>query len=332
MTMNAQQTGTMKWPGIAVLLSLVGVSAAAVAQSPYPVKPIRVVVPNPAGGIDQYLRYFQPKFAELLGQPLVIESRPGASGAIGAQNIAQSAPDGYSLLFCTSAQIVSNPFLIRNLPYDPVKDFTPVSKLVEPADTTLSIHAALPVLNVRELIDYAKKHPGKLSYGSSGVGSIPHFTGELFKLAAGVDLLHVPYKGVAQIMPELMAGRVDIAFAGLGFVGPTIATGKVKALAVLDPKRYARLPEVPSIVDTLPSFRSAPLWFAMFGPAALPRPLALRLHEAFLKVAQIPQVRTTLEERGMKVVVSLPEELAASIRADTELTGKLVKQLGLKAE
>ncbi|MSQ51037.1 MAG: tripartite tricarboxylate transporter substrate binding protein [Betaproteobacteria bacterium] len=317
---------------VGLFVSLFCIACCAWSQAPFPVKPIRVVVPNPTGGIDQYLRYFQPRVAEFLGQPLVIESRPGASGAIGAQNVAKSAPDGYSLLFCTSAQIVSNPFLIRDLPYDPIRDLTPVSMLVEPADTTLSINVSIPANNVRELIDYGKKNPGKLSYGSSGVGSIPHFTGELFKLAAGIDMLHVPYKGVAQIMPELMAGRVDVAFAGLGFVGPTIASGKVRALAVLDPRRYARLPEVPSIVDTLPGFRSAPLWFSVFGPAGLPRSVAGRLHEAFAKTAQTPEVRATLEERGMKVIVSSPEELAASIKSDIELTARLVKQLGLKPE
>jgi len=318
---------------ISVALAMLGCAVSPVwGQASYPAKPIRVVVPNPAGGIDQYLRHFQPKAAEFLGQPLVIESRPGASGAVGAQNIAKSAPDGYSLLFCTSAQIVSNPFLIKNLPYDPIRDFSPVSMLVEPADTTMSINLSVPANNVRELIDYAKKHPGKLSYGSSGVGSIPHFTGELFKLAAGIDMLHVPYKGVAQIMPELMAGRVDIAFAGLGFVAPTIASGKVKALAVLEPKRYARLPDVPSIADTLSNFRSAPLWFGMFGPAGLPRAIAVRLQEAIAKTAQVPEVRATLEERGMKVIVSTPEELASSIRSDIEMTAKLVKLLGLKPE
>ncbi len=317
---------------VSALMLVLCAAGPASAQGQYPAKPIRVVVPNPAGGIDQYLRFFQPKMAELLGQPLVIESRPGASGAIGAQNIAKSAPDGYSLLFCTSAQIVSNPFLIKELPYDPIKDFTPVSMLVEPADTTMSINVSVPANNVRELIEYGKKNPGKLSYGSSGIGSIPYFTGELFKLAAGIDMLHVPYKGVAQIMPELMAGRVDIAFVGLGFVAPTIASGKVKALAVLDPKRYARLPDVPSITETLPNFRSAPLWFSIFGPAGLSRTVVLRLQEAFAKTAQVSEVRATLEERGMKVIVGTPEELASSIRADIEMTARLVKLLGLRPE
>ena len=323
----------LKSPGLALIIAaMLSLPGLARPQAPYPAKPIRVVVPNPAGGIDQYLRYFQPKVAELLGQPLVIDSRPGASGAIGAQNVAKSPPDGYSLLFCTSAQIVTNPFLIKDLPYDPVRDFAPVSLLVEPADTTLSINVAVPVNTVRELIDYGRKNPGKLSYGSSGIGSIPYFTGELFKLAAGIDMLHVPYKGVAQIMPELMAGRVDIAFAGLGFVATTIASGKVKALAVLDSKRYARLPNVPSIAETLPNFRSAPLWFGMFGPAGLPRPIALRVQEALAKTAQMPEVYATLEERGMKVVTSTPEELAAAIKADIEMTAKLVRLLGLKPE
>lgn len=314
------------------LMVATGFTGPALSQSPFPAKPIRVVVPNPAGGIDQYLRFFQPKVAEFLGQPLVIDSRPGASGAIGAQNVAKSPPDGYSLLFCTSAQIVSNPFLIRDLPYDPVRDFAPVSMLLEPADTTVSINMAVPANTIRELIDYAKTNPGKLSYGSSGVGSIPHFTGELFKLAVGIDMLHVPYKGVAQIMPELMAGRVDIAFVGLGFVAPTIASGKVKAIAVLDAKRYSRLPQVASIAETLPNFRSAPLWFGVFGPAGLPGAVAMRLQDAFARTAKVPDVRATLEDRGMKVIVSSPEELAASIRADIEMTGKLVKQLGLKPE
>ncbi len=302
------------------------------SQNAYPVKPIRVVIPNPAGGIDQYLRVYQANAAELLGQPIVIENRPGASGTIGAQNIARAAPDGYSLLFSTSAQIVSNPLLIKELPYDPVKDFSPVSKLLEPADTTLSVSVSLPVNNVRELIDRAKKNPGKLTYGSSGIGSIPYFTGELFKLAAGIDLLHVPYKGVAQIIPEVMAGRVDVAFAGLSFVSPGLQSAKLKVLAVLDPNRYPRLPDVPSVTETLPGFRSAPLWFALFGPANMPRPITIRLYEALSKTAQAPDIRATLEERGMKVVSSTPDELAASIRSDIELTARLVKTLGLKRE
>ena len=179
-------------------VALIGCVMQASAQN-FPVKPVKVVAPFPPGsGPDAIVRLLSARMGESMGQPLVIDSRPGASGIIGAQNVAKSPPDGYSLLFCTSAQIVTNPFLIRDLPYDPVRDFTPVSLLVEPADTTFSVQASLPVSNVRELIDLARKQPGRLSYGSSGIGSIPFFTGELFKLATGVDLLHVPYKEIGR--------------------------------------------------------------------------------------------------------------------------------------
>jgi tripartite-type tricarboxylate transporter receptor subunit TctC len=305
-------------------------SAAALAQA-YPSKPIRVVIPNPAGGIDVYLRVLVPRAVEILGQPIVIENRPGASGAIGAENIARSAPDGYSLLFCTSAQIVTSPFLNKSLPYDPAKDFTPITKALQPVEA-LMVHAELPFRSVRELIDYAKKNPGKLSYGSSGVGSVPHFDGELFKAAAGIELLHVPYKGVAQIMPELAAGRIDIAFPGIGGAASIIAAGRARVLAVLDANRFPKLPDVPSISETLPGFRETPIWFSLFGPAALPRPIVDRLYGAVAKALETPEVREQYEKGYIRVVGSTPEELASSIRSDTELMAGLVKSIGLKPE
>ena len=302
----------------------------ALAQ-PYPIKPIRVVVPNPAGGNDVYLRVLMPKMVEVLGQPIVIENRPGASGAIGSANIARSAPDGYSLLFCTSAQIVLSPFLNKSLPYDTVRDFTPISMVLQPV-VAMTVSAALPVGSVRELIDHAKSHPGKLSYASSGPGSVPHFDAELFKAAAGVDMLHVPYKGVAQILPELIAGRVDFAFPPYGSVAPHLAAGKLKVLAVLDAARHPRLPDLPSITETLPALRRAPLWFSLFGPAALPRSIVDRLHGALIKALEAPEVRSNFENGYMRVIGSTPEELAASIKSDIELTAGLVKLIGLKPE
>jgi tripartite-type tricarboxylate transporter receptor subunit TctC len=300
------------------------------AQS-YPVKPIRVVVPNPAGGIDAYARVFQPKFVEHFGQAMVLENRPGASGAIGAENIARSAPDGYSLLFATSAVLVTSPFLNKSLPYDPIKDFAPISNLLEPVDT-IAVNAALPFKTVKELIDHARANPGKLTFGSSGVGSVPHFDGELFKAAAGVDLLHVPYKGIAQIIPELVAGRIDVAFPGVGSVGPHAASGKARILAVLGTQRFSRLPDVPSITDTLPGFRPAPLWFGMFAPAGTPRPVIQRLLASFNFALNVAEVRANYESGGFRVIASTPEELAARMKADTELTAGLVKAVGLKPE
>jgi tripartite-type tricarboxylate transporter receptor subunit TctC len=317
----------VKIPAVALALAW---CAAASAQS-FPTKPIRVVVPTTAGGIDVYLRVVLPKVVEALGQQIVIENRPGASGAIGAENIARSAPDGYSLLFCTSAQIVTAPFITRALPYDPVKDLAPIIKIVEPVET-LMVHSGLPVRNVRELIDYAKKNPGKLSYGSSGIGTVPHFDGELFKSAAGIDMVHIPYKGIAQIMPELATGRIEVAFPGIGSAANILSAGKARILAVLDSNRYARMPDLPSITETLPGFRHAPIWFGLFGPSAVPRPVVDRLYGAVSGALKTQEVRDQYEKMTMMVLGSNPEEFAAAIRADTELTAGLVKSIGLKAE
>lgn len=297
----------------------------------YPNKPIRLVVPNPAGGNDVYIRAMMPKLVEILGQPIVIENRPGASGAIGSENVARSLPDGYSLLFCTSAQIVISPFLNKNLPYDTGKDFTPISMLMQPV-TAVTVNAALPVNNVRELIAYAKSNPGKLSYGSSGRGSVPHLDGELFQSATGTDMLHVPYKGIAQIVPELVAGRIDLAFPPLGIAAPLLAAGKVKVLAVLDAVRHPRHPDIPSILDSLPGYRRAPLWFGLFGPAGLARSVVERLHGAFAKAMETPEVRSNFESSYLRIIGSTPEEFARSIKTDIALTAELAKSIGLKPE
>ena len=313
------------------LLACLAWCAIPVFAQAYPNKPIRIVVPNPAGGNDIYLRVIMPKMLELLGQPLVIENRPGASGAIGAENIARAAPDGYSLLFCTSAQIVIGPFLNRNLPYDTVRDFTPISKVLEPV-IAVTVNAAVPVNSMRELIDHAKRNPGKLSYGSSGPGSVPHFDGEMIKSVAGVDILHVPYKGIAQIVPELLAGRLDLAYPAYGGVAAHLAAGKVKVLAVLDATRHPRLPDIPTLRESLPEFRRAPLWFSLFGPAGMPRAVVERFHGALVKALETPEVRANFESGYMRIIGGTPAELAASIKADIELTGGLVKAIGLKSE
>ena len=320
--------GRAMFPGIGALLLASAIGAQA---QTYPVKPIRVVVPNPAGGIDSYARVFQPKFAEVIGQQMVLENRPGASGAIGAENIARSAPDGYSLLFATSAVLVTSPLLNKSLPYDPVRDFAPISNLLEPVDV-IAVNASLPFKTVKELIDHAKANPGKLTFGSSGVGSVPHFDGELLKGAAGIDMLHVPFKGIAQIVIELVAGRIDVTFPGMGSIGPHAASGKARILAVLGATRFSRLPDVPSITDTLPGFRPAPLWFGMFAPAATPRPIVQRLHAAFVASLNAPEVRTHYETNGFRVIGSSPEELVARMKSDSELTAGLIKSAGIKPE
>jgi tripartite-type tricarboxylate transporter receptor subunit TctC len=323
---SSAPSGSAKLLGMALLC----LALESFAQT-FPVKPIRVVVPNPAGGIDSYARVFQPKFVEIIGQQMLLENRPGASGAIGGENVARSAPDGYSLLFATSGVMVTGPFLNKSLPFDTVRDFAPISILLEPVEV-LAVHAALPFKSVKDLIVYAKSNPGKLTFGSSGMGSVPHFDGELVKGAAGIDMLHVPYKGIAQIIPELVAGRIDVAYPGIGSVMPHVTSGKVRMLAVLAPTRFARQPDVPSITETLPGFRPAPLWFGMFAPAATPRPIVQRLHSAFVAALNSPEVRANYESSGFRVIGSSPEELSARMKADSELTAGLVKAIGLKPE
>jgi tripartite-type tricarboxylate transporter receptor subunit TctC len=314
----------------AVVLGGLIVASTGFAQD-FPAKPIRMVVPNAVGGLDIYARFFLPRTVETLGQPIVIENRAGASGRIGAESIARSAPDGYSLLFATSAVLVTSPFLSKDLPYDPIKDFTPIGKLLEPV-MVLAINASLPVRSVTELIDYAKRNPGKLSYGSSGVGTLLHFNAEGFKLLANVDMLHVPYKGVGQVVPELVAGRIQATFTGISAFGANVATGKIRLLAVLESKRYAHAPDLAAIGEMLPGYRKAPSWFAMFGPAGMPRPVVDRLNGAFVKALADPEVRASLEKLSLAIIASTPEEHAASMKEDIEYTARLVKAIGIKPE
>ena len=294
----------------------------------YPVKPIRIIVPNAPGGIDTNFRIIMPRLQELLGQPIVIESRPGASGALGAEAVARAEPDGYTLLYCTSAQIVTSPLLKKGLRYDPIRDFTPITKLFQPIEA-IQVTAEIPAKTIPDLIAHAKAHPGKLTYASSGVGSVPHFNGELFKTAAGIDLLHVPYNGVAQIVPELLAGRIDVAFLTIGTAQSLLDTGKVRMLAGLDPERTG---DMPSILETLPGFRRAPIWFGLFGPAGLPREIVDRLHAALSQSVKEQAVRAALDKAWLRIVVSTPAELATSIQADRALTQEIINKVGLTPE
>jgi tripartite-type tricarboxylate transporter receptor subunit TctC len=266
-----------------------------------------------------------------MGQPVVIDNRAGANGIIGSELVVHSPPDGYTIIFTTSSTMVGAIFLTKNLPFDPVKDFTPISSVYQGVHS-LVVNGATPFHTVRELIDYAKKNPGKLSYSSSGVGSVFHMNGESFKLAAGVDILHVPYKGIAPAVADVVAGRIEVGFPGLSNVRQFLGTGKVRVLAVLDPKRYERMPDVPALQEILPDFRKAPTWIAMFGPAGMPRPIVMRLNSEIRKALDSPDVRKAMDDNYSQITAGPPEELAALLKSDIELTGGIVKRLGLHAE
>jgi tripartite-type tricarboxylate transporter receptor subunit TctC len=304
----------------------------AAAQS-YPSRPIRVIAPfTPGGGATEIIiRLVAPKMSETMGQPVVIENRAGANGAIGSDMVARSAPDGYTLLYCTSSTLATSAYLVKNLPFDALKDFAPISLMATPI-TAFVVHPSVPVSTIQELIDYAKKNPGKLTYGSSGIGSMHHLTGEAFKRATGVDMLHVPYKGAAQAVTGVMTGQIDIYFPGTSSVGPRGPGAKLKVLALLEPERYPGLPDIPTVSETIPGFTKAASWFGMFGPAALPRPIVLRVNGEIEKSLKMADVRARLDEVGIQPVGGTPEQLGATLKSDIEKSGTLMKALGIQPE
>ncbi len=313
---------------IAVLACAVPALASAQA---YPSKPIRIVVPFPPGGVDVTLRQIQNVMTSELGQPLVIENRAGANGYIGTENVARSAPDGYSLL-ATSVAVVAGPPVMK-APYDPIKDLTAITQMISTVAIVV-VRPTLPVGSIKELIDYAKKNPGKLSYGTSGIGSAQHIDGELFKLLTGTDIVHVPYKGGGPQMQGIIAQEVDLSYFPLQQIKPHIDSGKVRMIAVYDQQRYPGMPNVPSINETAPQFRRTPGWVGLFGPAALPQPILARLNAAAVKALRTPDVKAKIEESAI-VSASSAEEFARTVREDYERIGKIVAELrthGVKFE
>ena len=312
----------------ALIVSLV---AGNVLAQGFPAKPIHLVVGSPPGGIDAYVRLFGPRTSETLGQPVVIENKGGANGAIGADYVARSAPDGYTLLFATSGALVHGVILTRNRPFDPLKDFTPIANMVSTLKV-MTVHASLPFTSVKEVIDFAKKNPGKLTYASNGNTTVFHITGELFKVAAGVDILHVPYKGTGAMATELMSGRVDLGFAALNNVKSYIAAGKLKVVAVAEPQRYAGLPNVPTVAETVPNFLPPPSWNAIFGPASMPRPVVERLNAAFVKSLDASEVKNFMEQNGAVGVGGTPDQMAATLKADFATATRLLKETAIQPE
>ncbi|MFM9972383.1 MAG: Bug family tripartite tricarboxylate transporter substrate binding protein [Burkholderiales bacterium] len=305
---------------------------AAYPQS-YPAKPVHLVIPFSGGGasLDTVARLLATKMSEGLAQPIVVENRPGANGMIGSQQVARMPADGYNILFTSTSTHVTAVFLSKNLPYDPVKDFTPISAAVEPV-TTIALHPSVPVQSVRELIDYARKNPGKLSYSSSGIGSVFHLTGELFKQASGIDMVHVPYKVNQQAVTDAVAGRVGVLLNTVLVTVPQAKAGKLRLLAVMEGRRFSGLPEVPTMGESLTGFEKPSSWFGYFGPAALPAPVLARLHTEIVKALDNAEVRARLEAAGMSVIGNTPEQFAALIRHGFEVYGRAVKLAGVEPE
>jgi tripartite-type tricarboxylate transporter receptor subunit TctC len=302
------------------------------AQAGYPSKPIRFVVPYPAGGpLDIIARLLAQKVSESVKQPVIVDNKPGAGGNIGADFVAKSPADGYTILMGAVATHAINPVLYASIPYDPVRDFAPITQIAS-TPNVLVVNPSLPVNNVRELIAYAKANPGRLNFGSGSTGSAGHLAGELFKAMAGVEMTHVPYKGAAPAMQDLAGGQIQLMFDNLASSLGQVRAGKVRALAVTTAKRSPLAPELPTIAESgLPGFDIG-TWFGLFAPAATPREALDRLHAEFTRALAASDVREKMLHLGAEPVGGRPEEFAAYIHREAEKYARLVKASGAKAD
>jgi tripartite-type tricarboxylate transporter receptor subunit TctC len=301
------------------------------AQS-YPAKPVRMIVPFPAGGATDIVgRLIAQKLSEAFGQQVIVDNRGGAGGTIGSDIAAKSPPDGYTMLLGTSSTHAVAPSLYSKLPYDPVKDFSPVT-LAATATILLAVHPSLPVRSVKELISLAKRQPNALSFASSGNGGISHLVGEQFKSMAGIDMLHVPYKGDTPALVDLVSGQVHLMFGTAVSFLPYVKAGRLNAVAVTNPKRSPVVPNVPTVAESgLPGFEALQ-WFGVFVPAGTPKDVVSRLHGEIIKLLKFPDVRERLASLGAEVVGNSPEQFAAFQKADSAKWAKVVKQSGAKID
>ena len=307
-------------------IALLAIALQAHAQS-YPTRPIRIVVPfGPGGFTDVAARILQKELAPAIGQPIVIENKPGAGSTIGTTDVARSAPDGYSLVMISTTHVIS-PHLYKQMPYDPIKDFTPVMKLAE-GPYVLVVHPSLPVKNVADLIALAKAKPNSIDYASSGNGSAQHLVGALFVTMAGAPLSHVPYKGSSQAMNDVLGGIVKVSFVGVPNALPNLHAGKIKALAVTTKKRYAELPDVPTMDEAGVKGYDATIWLGLLAPPGTPREIVDKLNTSITKILSTPDARKLMASAGVDVATSSPEEFGSLMQSELERWGKVVRETG----
>ena len=317
---------------LALACTLAGVTVQAQAQAQtqaYPSKPLRLVVTFPPGGAPDILARLFAERAQL-GQTVVVDNKPGAGGNIGAADVAKSAPDGYTLVMATVGTHAINGALYSKMPYDMVRDFTPVAHLAS-APNLLVVTNSLPVKNVAELIAYMKANPDKLSFGSPGIGTSVHVSGELFKSLTGTQMQHVPYKGRQFAIPDLVGGSIQLMFDNMPSALPMAKEGKIRALAQTTATRSAAAPDVPTVAETVPGFE-ATTWFAIFAPAGTPRDVVMRLNAEVQRVFKLPDVADRLKALGLEPWLSTPEELARYQASEIIKWAKVVKDSGAKAD
>ena len=313
------------------LAALVLCATAQAVSAAYPDKPIMLIVPwAPGGSTDILARTIGQQLSISMGQPVVVENRAGASGNIGAGLVAKASPDGYTVLIDTMTTLAVNPALLASMPFKASEDFTPIA-LVANVINTMVVNPSVPAKTVREFIDYAKANPTKLAYASAGNGSTNHLAAEMFKRAAGIEMLHVPYKGGAPAVADTAGNQTQVLFSAGTQTLPHVKAGRLNLLAVTEPQRSVLLPDVPTVAETLPGFNMS-VWYAAYGPAGMPRPLVERLNAEINKALAMPEVRTRMAGIGVDVVQSTPEQLATALRKDSERFAKMIKDLNLKVD
>ena len=313
------------------LVFIAALAGHAQAQT-YPSKPIRVIQTLGAGGgADPLARLIGQKVSDVLGQPLVIESQSGAGGSIGVSMVARAAPDGYTLALGSVSALVMRRLLTKNTPYEAPKDFSPIILLGETVSCVVS-SPAVPGNTLAAVLDYAKRNPGKVAYGSSGVGTTHHLSGVMVEQLTGADMLHVPYKGGGESFQGLLSGQIQMLYGIVGTVAPQLKSGKVRMLAINAGKRFSRMPEVPTIGEVLPGYDRPPSWNGFLGPAGMPAPIVQRLYLEMNRAATNPEIVEKLLDLGFVVDNANPEEFTSYIRRSNELFGKLVKAAKIEPE
>jgi tripartite-type tricarboxylate transporter receptor subunit TctC len=322
-----------------LMLAALAFSAIAAASLPciaqsFPVRgrPVRIVVPFPPGGqADFQARLIAPELSAALGVPVVVDNRPGASSIIGVQEVARAAPNGHTLLYTIASPIVVNPHVFAKLPYDPLRDLTPVT-LAAVAAQVLVARASLPATDIKELVAYAKSHPGELNFSSYGPGTSSHLYGEMLKASAGIDIVHVPYKGAADATKDLVAGRIDLMFMALTAPLPYVQKGDLKVLGVVGDKRISSMPGVPTIVEQ--GIRGLELtgWLGVFAPTGTPAPTLDRLNSELTRILRRPEIAERFRDGGSDVTITTPSAFADLVRNDYQKWGEIVRRLGIAAK
>jgi tripartite-type tricarboxylate transporter receptor subunit TctC len=314
-----------------LVVQAIAFSGVAFAQA-YPTRPIRLVVPFSAGsgGTDLMARLIEQRLSASLGQQIVIDNRPGAGGIPATDIVAKAAPDGYTLLM-TNVSLAANAYLYSKLPFDPVKDLIPVT-MINSSPLLLVVHPSVPVTSVKELLAYAKSHPGKLDYGSGGVGSTPHLAGELFKSLSGIDAVHVPYKGGAPALNDLVGGQLSFMIENMAGTMPFVKAGKLRALAITSSQRSPLAPELPTMTEAgVPGYEVIG-WNGIVAPKGTPPEIVARLQTEVARILRLPEVRQQMAALGAEPVGNTPEEFGAFIKAEMVRWGKVIKEKGIRAD